>query len=99
MESGPSHLLTCQFGQYFWGAMGLVICAIPVFSGSSAVEHQIADAVRAVNQRSGSSSRTDFGVRTEAFVTNRRLLLSSSDAFGRIMYSYKGALAPVLASL
>lgn len=31
----------------------------------------------------------DFGSRTEAFVTNRRLLLSSSDAFGRIMYSYK----------
>lgn len=23
------------------------------------------------------------------FVTNRRLLLSSSDAFGRVMYSYK----------
>lgn len=31
----------------------------------------------------------DFGSRTEAFVTNRRLLLSSSDAFGRVMYSYK----------
>lgn len=24
------------------------------------------------------------------FVTNRRLLLSASDAFGRVMYSYKG---------
>lgn len=24
------------------------------------------------------------------FITNRRLLLSSSDAFGRVMYSYKG---------
>lgn len=31
----------------------------------------------------------DLGSRTEGFVTNRRLLLSSSDAFGRIMYSYK----------
>ncbi|KAH8120463.1 ABC transporter transmembrane region 2-domain-containing protein [Phellopilus nigrolimitatus] len=31
----------------------------------------------------------DFGSRTEGFVTNRRLLLSSSDAFGRVMYSYK----------
>ena len=30
-----------------------------------------------------------MGSRTEAFVTNRRLLLSSSDAFGRVMYSYK----------
>jgi ABC-type uncharacterized transport system fused permease/ATPase subunit len=26
---------------------------------------------------------------TPGFVTNRRLLLSSSDAFGRLMYSYK----------
>lgn len=31
----------------------------------------------------------DHGSRTEGFVTNRRLLLSSSDAFGRVMYSYK----------
>ncbi|WWC88124.1 uncharacterized protein L201_003028 [Kwoniella dendrophila CBS 6074] len=31
----------------------------------------------------------DLGTRTEGFVTNRRLLLSSSDAFGRVMYSYK----------
>ncbi|KAI0308041.1 adrenoleukodystrophy protein [Multifurca ochricompacta] len=32
---------------------------------------------------------SDLGSRTEGFVTNRRLLLSSSDAFGRVMYSYK----------
>ncbi|KAI8854629.1 ABC transporter transmembrane region 2-domain-containing protein [Chytridium lagenaria] len=31
----------------------------------------------------------DVGNRTQSFVTNRRLLLSSSDAFGRLMYSYK----------
>ncbi|KAG7092761.1 hypothetical protein E1B28_009086 [Marasmius oreades] len=31
----------------------------------------------------------DLGSRTEGFVTNRRLLLSASDAFGRVMYSYK----------
>ncbi|KAF8490718.1 adrenoleukodystrophy protein [Gautieria morchelliformis] len=31
----------------------------------------------------------DLGGRTEGFVTNRRLLLSSSDAVGRVMYSYK----------
>ena len=30
-----------------------------------------------------------MGDRTENFVTNRRLLLSSSDAFGRVMFSYK----------
>ncbi|KAG8967358.1 hypothetical protein FRC03_010103 [Tulasnella sp. 419] len=35
------------------------------------------------------TSATDLGGRTESFVTNRRLLLSASDAFGRVMYSYK----------
>ncbi|KAG8220058.1 ABC transporter transmembrane region 2-domain-containing protein [Butyriboletus roseoflavus] len=34
-------------------------------------------------------SNSDLGSRTEGFVTNRRLLLSSSDAMGRVMYSYK----------
>ncbi|GJJ09555.1 hypothetical protein Clacol_003778 [Clathrus columnatus] len=32
---------------------------------------------------------SDLGSRTEGFVTNRRLLLSASDAVGRVMYSYK----------
>ncbi|KAH8706540.1 ABC transporter transmembrane region 2-domain-containing protein [Ilyonectria robusta] len=31
----------------------------------------------------------NMGDRTEAFVTNRRMLLSASDAFGRIMFSYR----------
>lgn len=31
----------------------------------------------------------DFGSRTEGFVTNRRLLLSSSDALGRLMSTYR----------
>ncbi|KAF8649820.1 hypothetical protein AX16_005585 [Volvariella volvacea WC 439] len=35
------------------------------------------------------TAMVDLGGRTEGFVTNRRLLLSSSDAFGRVMYSYK----------
>ncbi|KLO20044.1 hypothetical protein SCHPADRAFT_992162 [Schizopora paradoxa] len=34
-------------------------------------------------------SNLDLGSRAEGFVTNRRLLLSASDAFGRVMYSYK----------
>ncbi|KXL48824.1 hypothetical protein M433DRAFT_376529 [Acidomyces richmondensis BFW] len=59
--------------KYFWGALGLMLCSVPVFfkgpltgAGGNAV-----------------------GDRTESFVTNRRLLLSSSDAFGRLMFSYK----------
>jgi ATP-binding cassette subfamily D (ALD) long-chain fatty acid import protein len=57
--------------KYVWGALGLILCSVPVFfkvPGATAVT---------------------MGDRTESFVTNRRLLLSSSDAFGRVMFSYK----------
>jgi ATP-binding cassette subfamily D (ALD) long-chain fatty acid import protein len=57
--------------KYFWGALGLILCSVPVFFKLPGV-------------------RSDtMGDRTESFVTNRRLLLSSSDAFGRVMFSYK----------
>ncbi|RKP07988.1 ABC transporter transmembrane region 2-domain-containing protein [Thamnocephalis sphaerospora] len=58
--------------KYFWGAMGLVTCAIPVFMPLK-----------------GREAGPNLGQRTQGFITNRRLLLNSSDAFGRIMYSYK----------
>ena len=57
--------------KYFWGALGLLLCSVPVF-------------FKIPGQIVGS-----LGDRTSDFVTNRRLLLSSSDAFGRIMFSYK----------
>ncbi|CAG8502868.1 1897_t:CDS:10 [Cetraspora pellucida] len=57
--------------KYFWGAMGLVLCSVPVF-------FTISD-----------NKKDSFGSRAEGFITNRRLLMSSSDAVGRIMYSYK----------
>lgn len=57
--------------KYFWGALGLILCSIPVFF-----------------KIPGQANQT-MGDRTESFVTNRRLLLSSSDAFGRVMFSYK----------
>ncbi|TPX51645.1 hypothetical protein SeLEV6574_g00168 [Synchytrium endobioticum] len=59
--------------KYYWGAMGMVMCAVPVFFEVPGTEHMV----------------NDLGSRTQGFVTNRRLLLSSSDAVGRIMYSYK----------
>ena len=58
--------------KYFWGALGLMLCSVPVFIK-----------LPGVNALGG------MGERTENFVTNRRMLLSSSDAFGRIMFSYK----------
>lgn len=57
--------------KYFWGALGLVLCSVPVFF------------------RIPGQALKGVGDRTESFVTNRRMLLSSSDAFGRVMFSYK----------
>ncbi|KAJ5676979.1 uncharacterized protein N7477_002612 [Penicillium maclennaniae] len=57
--------------KYFWGALGLILCSVPVFFK---IPGQVAHSM---------------GDRTENFVTNRRMLLSSSDAFGRLMFSYK----------
>jgi ATP-binding cassette subfamily D (ALD) long-chain fatty acid import protein len=59
--------------KYFWGALGLMLCSIPVFFKLP------------VAKNAGTVAKNS----TEAFVTNRRLLLSSSDAFGRLMFSYK----------
>ncbi|WFD26436.1 ATP-binding cassette long-chain fatty acid transporter pxa2 [Malassezia nana] len=62
--------------KWLWGAIGLIICSGPVFFK--------------VPSFSGSKQGGNaMGARTEVFVTNRRLLLSSSDAMGRIMQSYK----------
>lgn len=61
--------------KYFWGALGLMLCSVPVF-------------FKLPNAAIGAGGN-DMGNRTESFVTNRRMLLSSSDAFGRVMFSYK----------
>ncbi|OAA46363.1 ABC transporter [Metarhizium rileyi] len=57
--------------KYFWGALGLLLCSVPVFVK---LPGQVA---------------LNMGDRTESFVTNRRMLLSASDAFGRVMFSYR----------
>ncbi|WFD18594.1 ATP-binding cassette long-chain fatty acid transporter pxa2 [Malassezia caprae] len=62
--------------KWLWGAIGLIICSGPVF-------------LKIPGLSGGGRGSTSMGSRTEVFVTNRRLLLSSSDAMGRIMQSYK----------
>lgn len=62
--------------KWLWGAIGLIICSGPVF-------------LKIPNFSGPSRGDASMGSRTEVFVTNRRLLLSSSDAMGRIMQSYK----------
>ncbi|KAI9666907.1 MAG: hypothetical protein M1831_001412 [Alyxoria varia] len=59
--------------KYFWGALGLLLCSAPVFVKLPGI----------------GGGGDNIGGRTESFITNRRMLLSSSDAFGRIMFSYK----------
>ncbi|KAM0747920.1 hypothetical protein T439DRAFT_305088 [Meredithblackwellia eburnea MCA 4105] len=59
--------------KWAWGSLGLLICAIPVFFRVPGMEGR----------------SVDFGSRTEGFVTNRRLLLSASDALGRLMSTYR----------
>ncbi|KAI1866255.1 uncharacterized protein JN550_007643 [Neoarthrinium moseri] len=60
--------------KYFWGALGLLLCSVPVFFK---LPGQLAGGV------------VSMGDRTETFVTNRRMLLGASDAFGRVMFSYR----------
>ena len=68
--------------KYFWGALGLMLCSVPVFvtnlPGATGAGAAAAKMVAA-----------NMGDRTETFVTNRRMLLSASDAFGRVMFSYR----------
>lgn len=75
--------------KWAWGSFGLVICALPVFAGSM---------LGMGKGDLGSRTEGEFHIPSRihccadasvGFVTNRRLLLSSSDAFGRVMYSYK----------
>ena len=56
-----------------------MLCAVPVF-------FKLPGQLAAVAAGGGIAS---MGDRTETFVTNRRMLLSASDAFGRIMFSYR----------
>ncbi|GAA5911680.1 hypothetical protein JCM8208_002206 [Rhodotorula glutinis] len=64
--------------KWVWGSLGLCVCAVPVFGA------------KLVGLGSGGSlANIDFGSRTEGFVTNRRLLLSASDALGRLMSTYR----------
>ncbi|GAA5885780.1 hypothetical protein JCM5296_000142 [Sporobolomyces johnsonii] len=62
--------------KWLWGSLGLCVCAVPVFGG------------RVFGAMAG-GGEVDFGSRTEGFVTNRRLLLSASDALGRLMSTYR----------
>lgn len=62
--------------KYFWGALGFLVCALPVFTPFG----------RPANSKSSSDDLAD---RTAGFFTNRRILMNTSDAIGRIMSSWR----------
>lgn len=61
--------------KYFWGASGLTLCAVPIFSEAYQRNFQISDHLMQ------NISAT--------FITNRRLLLSGSSSLGRLIQSKK----------
>ncbi|CAK7227566.1 ATP-binding cassette long-chain fatty acid transporter pxa2 [Sporothrix curviconia] len=72
--------------KYLWGALGLLLCSMPVFLPIPGVGGAPLSAAAGSGAASVVRNMAD---RTESFVTNRRMLLSASDAFGRIMFSYR----------
>ncbi|KAI8357023.1 ABC transporter transmembrane region 2-domain-containing protein [Mortierella sp. GBAus27b] len=66
--------------KYCWSAVGLTLCALPVFFPGLAGMDSAKDA---------SSGDKVVGARTKGFITSKRLMMSLADAGGRMMYSYK----------
>ncbi|KAF1347662.1 peroxisomal ABC transporter-like protein [Delphinella strobiligena] len=84
--------------KYSWSAFGYLITALPVFLPAwgglaevsspkvvNSADSQLPSA--AVLEAAGGSGSS--GGRTQAFITNKRLMLSLADAGGRMMYSLK----------
>lgn len=76
------YLAQLQFGtlesfvvKYFWGALGFIICALPVFTP--------------FGKPANAAATDSLADRTAGFFTNRRILMNTSDAFGRIMSSWR----------
>ncbi|KAJ2821839.1 ATP-binding cassette long-chain fatty acid transporter pxa1, partial [Coemansia erecta] len=69
----PHVVLEDMVIKYTWSAFGYLACALPFFA--SPAGH--------------APGAGDSGVRTQRFVTNKRILVNLSDAGGRMMYSIK----------
>ncbi|KAF9584385.1 hypothetical protein BGW38_006648 [Lunasporangiospora selenospora] len=66
--------------KYCWSAVGLTLCALPVFFPALGGVDSVKDI---------SSGDKAVGARTKGFITSKRLMMSLADAGGRMMYSYK----------
>ncbi|KAF9919838.1 hypothetical protein FBU30_010470 [Linnemannia zychae] len=66
--------------KYCWSAVGLTLCALPVFFPALGGVDSVKDVA---------SGDKVVGARTKGFITSKRLMMSLADAGGRMMYSYK----------
>ncbi|KAF5355535.1 hypothetical protein D9758_006286 [Tetrapyrgos nigripes] len=71
--------------KYLWSAAGYGLIAVPLLITRS---HSSSSS----SGSSSSSATRDISLRTETYISNRRLLLSLADAGGRLMYAYKDIL-------
>ncbi|CAG8560369.1 3541_t:CDS:10 [Paraglomus occultum] len=69
--------------KYCWSALGLMTCALPVFFPAWGGRGGM------MELQTENSANVKEKVRTKAFITNKRLLITLADAGGRMMYSYK----------
>ena len=60
--------------KYFWGALGFLVCALPIFTPFG---------------RPVGAKKDSLEDRTADFFTNRRILINTSDAFGRMLNSWR----------
>ena len=70
--------------KYSWSAFGYLITSLPVFLPSMG-----GDSASSTSSTSEALGHDSSSTRTQAFITNKRLMLSLADAGGRMMYSIK----------
>ena len=66
--------------KYLWSTIGLLAQAFPVFYPEAAFL-----AAQTIKGKANDLA----AVRTEQYITNKRMMMNLADAGGRIMYSYK----------
>jgi len=74
--------------KYAWSAAGYLLISIPVFFGD-ALPAAVIGENKETKKRQPSAESAKVAVRTENYISNRRLLLALADAGGRLMSSYK----------
>ncbi|GAB7355143.1 hypothetical protein MBLNU459_g5715t1 [Dothideomycetes sp. NU459] len=75
--------------KYSWSAFGYLITALPVFLPAWGGLRESRERANTGTRSPDTHADDERGNRTQAFITNKRLMLSLADAGGRMMYSLK----------